>query len=89
MTSVQPSIFFVGYHWTNSQIASITVVYINLYVSSAMQKLKFYDIKAKKVFETDNYEVVEKNTARGPMLFTVAQSPHSGIKVYRLLGRKK
>jgi hypothetical protein len=54
-----------------------------------MQKLKFYDIKAKKVFETDSYEVVEKNTARGPMLFAVATSPYSGIKVYRLLGRKK
>ncbi len=53
------------------------------------QKLKFYDIKAKQAFETDKYEVVEKQTARGPMLFAVATSPHTGKKVYRLLGRKK
>jgi hypothetical protein len=53
------------------------------------QKLKFYDIKAKKAFETDSYEVVEKQTSRGPMLFAVVASPFTGVKVYRLLGRKK
>jgi hypothetical protein len=56
---------------------------------SKKQKLKFYDIKAKQSFETDNYEIVEKETARGPMLFAVATSPYTGIKVYRLLGKKK
>jgi hypothetical protein len=53
------------------------------------QKLKFYDIKAKQAFETDKYEVVEKETARGLMLFAVATSPYTGTKVYRLLGKKK
>jgi len=53
------------------------------------QKLKFYDIKAKQAFETDKYEVVERQTARGPMLFAVATSPYTGAKVYRLLGKKK
>ena len=53
------------------------------------QKLKFYDIKAKQSFETDKYEVVEKETARGPMMFAVATSPYTGVKVYRLLGKKK
>jgi hypothetical protein len=53
------------------------------------QKLKFYDVKAKRAFETDGYEVVEKETARGVMLFAVATSPYTGIKVYRLLGKKK
>ena len=56
---------------------------------SKKQKLKFYDIKAKKAFETDNYEVTEKETARGTMMFAVAQSPYTGIKVYRLMGKKK
>jgi hypothetical protein len=56
---------------------------------SKKQKLKFYDVKAKQAFETDKYEVVEKETARGAMLFAVAASPYTGIKVYRLLGRKK
>jgi hypothetical protein len=53
------------------------------------QKLKFYDIKAKESFETDKYEVMEKKTARGPMMFAVATSPYTGIKVYRLLGKNK
>jgi hypothetical protein len=53
------------------------------------QKLKFYDLKAKKAFETDSYEVVEKQTARGPVLFAVATSPYTGVKVYRILGKKK
>jgi hypothetical protein len=53
------------------------------------QKLKFFDLKAKKSFETDSYEVVEKQTARGPVLFAVAASPYTGVKVYRILGRKK
>jgi hypothetical protein len=60
-----------------------------MWVMSKKQKLKFYDIKAKQAFETDNYEVTEKQTARGPMLFAVAKSPYTGIKVYRLLGKKK
>jgi len=53
------------------------------------QKLKFYDIKAKQAFETDKYEVVEKQTARGAVLFAVAVSPYTGKKVYRILGKKK
>ncbi|MEZ0319689.1 MAG: DNA-binding protein CC1 [Pyrobaculum sp.] len=54
----------------------------------AKEKLKFYDIKAKKSFETDKYEIIEKDTARGKMKFAVATSPYTGIKVYRLLGKK-
>lgn len=57
--------------------------------SAPKQKLKFFDVKAKQAFETDNYEVVERQTARGPVLFAVATSPHTGVKVYRILGRKK
>jgi len=56
---------------------------------SKRQKLKFYDVKAKQSFETDKYDVVEKETARGAMLFAVATSPYTGVKVYRLIGRKK
>ena len=54
---------------------------------SKKQKLKFYDIKAKQAFETDKYEIIEKDTARGKMKFAVATSPYTGIKVYRLLGK--
>ena len=57
--------------------------------SQQKQKLKFFDLKAKKSVESDSYEVVEKQTARGPVLFAVAASPYTGVKVYRILGRKK
>lgn len=51
------------------------------------QKLRFYDIKVKQSFETDEYEVVEKETPRGKMMFAVATSPYTGIKVWRILGK--
>jgi hypothetical protein len=54
----------------------------------AAQKLKFFDVKAKQAFETEKYEVVERQTPRGVLLFAVATSPYTGIRVYRLLGRK-
>jgi hypothetical protein len=57
--------------------------------SAQKQKLKFFDLKARQEFETDSYEVVEKQTARGPVLFAVAASPYTGVKVCRILGRKK
>jgi hypothetical protein len=56
---------------------------------TARQKLRFYDVRAKQPFETDQYEIVERQTARGPMLFAVAASPYTGIKVWRLLGRNR
>lgn len=56
---------------------------------SGKQKLKFYDIKARQYFETDEYEVVEKETPRGKMQFAVATSPITGIKVWRILGKSQ
>ena len=56
---------------------------------AARQRLRFYDVKAKQPFETDQYDVVERETPRGTMLFAVATSPLTGIKVWRLLGRKR
>jgi len=58
-------------------------------MSKAKQKLKFYDIKARQSFETEDYEVVEKETPRGKMMFAVATSPYTGIKVWRILGKAK
>jgi hypothetical protein len=51
------------------------------------KKLKFYNVKTKQTFETD--KVVEKQAARGLMLLAVAASPYTGVKVCRILGRKK
>jgi len=53
------------------------------------QGLRFYDIKARQSFETDQYEVVEKETPRGKMLFAVATSPYTGIRVWRIIGKAK
>jgi hypothetical protein len=58
-------------------------------VAAERRKLRFYDVKARQAFETDHYEIVEKQTARGPVLFAVAASPYTGIRAWRLLGRKK
>jgi len=48
-----------------------------------MPKLKFYDVRAKKKFETDKFKVQTKSGRR----FAVATSP-SGTKAYRILGKK-
>ncbi len=52
------------------------------------QKLKFFDVKAKKAFETDKYELVEKTSSKGVVIFAVATSPYTGIKSWRIIKRK-
>ena len=46
-------------------------------------KLKFYDLKAKKAFNTDKYT---KKTIKGRN-FAIATSP-TGTKAYRIMGKK-
>jgi len=53
------------------------------------EKLKFFDLKAKKYFETDKYEVVEKETKRGRIRIAFAVSPYTGKKFARILGPAK
>lgn len=47
-----------------------------------MVVLKFRDMKARKSFETDDYEIVMK----GKRKFAVAIAP-SGIKAFRIVGK--
>ncbi len=50
-------------------------------------KLKFFDIKAKKPFETDEYEVkiyTQKSGRKVKIAF--AKSPYTGIRVARIIG---
>jgi len=47
-----------------------------------MPKLKFYDLKSKKSFVTDKFDIVEKKGRK----FAVANAP-SGIKSYRIVGK--
>jgi hypothetical protein len=46
-------------------------------------KLKFYDVKSKKGFSTDKYNVRKK----GPRTFAVAKAP-SGIPAWRIMPKK-
>lgn len=52
-------------------------------------KLKFFDIVAKKPFETDKYEVVTKETKRGLVEIAFAESPYTGKRIARILGVRK
>ena len=48
-----------------------------------MEQLKFYDLKARKAFTSNNYKIVTKSGRR----FAVAKSP-SGSPSYRIIGKK-
>jgi len=48
------------------------------------EKLKFYDLKAKKAFITDKW----KRTIKGKRVFAVAKAP-SGCAAWRILGSSK
>jgi len=49
--------------------------------------MKFYDVKAKRSFNTNKYKIVRKNKTT----FAVTKSPITGIKCYRIIkrGRRK
>jgi len=53
------------------------------------EKLKFFDLVAKKPFETDQYEIIEKETKRGIVRIAIAVSPYTGKKAARILGNIK
>jgi len=40
-----------------------------------MPKLNFYDLKKKKKFETDKYNLISKNTRKGTKYFAKTKSP--------------
>ena len=49
----------------------------------AKEKLSFYDVKSKSKFETDDYEVREKNGR----FFAVTQSQSGSHECWRVLGK--
>ena len=49
----------------------------------AKEKLSFYDVKSKKKFETDNYEVRQK----GDRSFAVCKSPSGSYECWRVLSK--
>ncbi len=48
-----------------------------------MVKLKFFDVKAKKSFTTDNFTIVIRSGRR----FAVAKSPLTGIRAFRIISK--
>lgn len=54
----------------------------------AKEKLKFYDVKAKKGFTSTKYKIVTKKTKRGLVNFAVSDAP-SGIKSWRIISKGK
>lgn len=53
------------------------------------EALKFFDIVAKKPFETSEYEVIIKETKRGKIRIAFAISPYTGKRIARILGPVK
>ncbi len=51
------------------------------------EKIKFFDLVAKKPFETDKYEIIIKETKRGKFKFARAKSPYTGKVFYKILGK--
>lgn len=55
-----------------------------------MERLKFFDIKEKKPFETDQYDIEIRETKGGRKVkLAVAISPYTGKKTTRILGTVK
>jgi len=50
-----------------------------------MEKISFFDVKSKKKFETDTYEVREKNGR----FFAVTKSPEGTHECWRVLSKDK
>ncbi|MCE4603959.1 MAG: hypothetical protein F7B20_03215 [Aeropyrum sp.] len=51
------------------------------------EKIKFFDLVAKKYYESSDYEVEIKETKRGKFKFAKAKSPYTGKVFYRVLGK--
>ena len=45
--------------------------------------MKFYDVKARKSFNSNKYKIVRK----GKTTFAVTKSPYTKIKCYRIIKR--
>ena len=55
-------------------------------VKVKLDNLKFYDMKQKKAFMSDDYIYVVKDTSKGKVQFAVTDAP-SGVKSWRIVKR--
>ena len=54
-----------------------------------VEKLKFFDVKAKKSFETDKFTKFEMSNKGRTITFAQTKSPLTGIKATRIISNKK
>jgi hypothetical protein len=52
-----------------------------------MPKLKFYDLKKKKSFESDKYKLITKKTSKGTKYFAVCKNP-SNTESWRIVSKE-
>ncbi len=53
-----------------------------------MPKLKFFDVKAKKSFTTDQFKIESRTSKSGRKTkFAIAKSPFSGIESFRIVSK--
>lgn len=53
------------------------------------EKLKFYDVKARKSFTSNEYKIVKFETKKGVFEVAKTRSPYTGKPCYRILRRLK
>ena len=53
-----------------------------------MERLSFYDVKARKKFNAQKYEIKTKVVKGKTKRYAVAVSPLTGNKAWRVLGNK-
>jgi hypothetical protein len=51
-----------------------------------MPQIKFMDMRTKKAFVTDKFQLTAKRTKRGMTYFAVAKAP-SGVAAWRIVGK--
>jgi len=51
-----------------------------------MPELKFYDVKGKESFMSDEFRLVSKETKKGTSYFAIAKAP-SGIEAWRIVSK--
>ena len=51
-----------------------------------MPNLKFYDVKGKESFTSDEFKLITKKTKIGIRYFAIAEAP-SGIQAYRIVSK--
>ena len=53
-----------------------------------MEPLEFYDVKSKRKFKTDKYEIRKRDVKGKPRYFAVCKSPTGTYECWRVVGKE-